>query len=44
MTGLGATVTSESPVEGWPYLTIARDGRNVTICVATVDLPPPKPK
>jgi hypothetical protein len=42
MTDAGATVTGTSAVDGWPYVAIDRENRKVTMCIATVDLPPAK--
>jgi hypothetical protein len=35
----GHKSTHDGPVEGWPLLEFARDGRTVTVCAAFVHLP-----
>jgi hypothetical protein len=39
----GRQRTLEGPVDGWPLLEFARDGRSVTVCAAFVHLPASEP-
>jgi hypothetical protein len=41
---IGGTVSDRSPIEGWPYVEFHRDSRDLTVCLAVVDIPPTKPQ
>jgi hypothetical protein len=38
----GEPIDDASPVDGWPYLSFKENGRDVTLCLAVLDMPPPK--